>query len=91
MSTITGLDSKGQKLETVKADKVAQNEEPSNALSNLNQEQLKTLLQKVGQQDNTKKQEVAAPVAEEAKDAKVSQGLGQMLGARALKKGACVE
>ena len=59
-------------MESPKADKVAQNQEASNALSNLNQEQLRTLLQKAGQTDNTRKQEVAAPVAEEEKNAKLS-------------------
>ena len=77
-------------MESPKADKVAQNQEAPNALSNLNQEQLRTLLQKAGQTDKTRKQEVAAPVAEEEKNAKLSQGLGQMLGAKTLKKGECV-
>ena len=90
----SGLDSKAQKLESpkveAKADKVAQKEDAPNALSNLNQEQLQALLQKAAQPKESKgarKLETQPEVATDDKNAKISQGLEQMLGARTLQKG----
>ena len=72
---MVGLDSKGQKLESPKADKVAQSEPAPNPLANLDPEQLKTLLAKAANPSLDSK-----AVAEEKKDNKVAEGLGQMLG-----------
>jgi len=72
---MAGLDSKGQKLESPKADKVAQREPAPNPLANLDPEQLKTLLAKAANPSLDSK-----AVAEEKKDNKVAEGLGQMLG-----------
>ena len=70
-----GLDSKGQKLESPKADKVAQREPAPNPLANLDQEQLKNLLARAANPSLDSK-----ALAEEKKDTKVAEGLGQMLG-----------
>ena len=56
----------------------------------MNQEQLQALLQKAAQPKESKgarKLEAQPEVAADDKNAKISQGLEQMLGARALKKG----
>ena len=81
---LVGLDSKGQKLESPKADKVAQREPAPNPLANLDPEQLKTLLAKAANPSLDSKavaeEKKEAKVAEEKKDNKVAEGLGQMLG-----------
>ena len=67
----SGLDSKGQKIEAPKApksqkietptaDKVAQNEDASNLLSNMNPEQMKALLEKVGGKAESPKEALEA-------------------------------
>ena len=72
---LLGLDSKGQKIETPKADKVAQSEPAKNPLANLDQEQLQKILAKASNPSQD-----AKPAVEEKKDTKLEEGLGQMLG-----------
>ena len=70
-----GLDSKGQKLESPKADKVAQREPEPNPLANLDQDQLRKLLAQASNPSLNSKS-----VAKEKKDTKVAEGLSQILG-----------
>ena len=93
---------KSQKIEAPTADKVAQNEDTSSLISNLNTEQMKALLEKVGgkaespkeaseagggSSKSAQKPETKADAATEEKSDKLAQGLGQMLGGGESKKG----